>query len=140
MGDPLDDRGLPGGRARTAERRALYERVLEPFLLPLIASDGEEEAVSAMQDKTFNSREYRRAVFEVTLYASDDVGRALGDMTNAAYDPSSNALVLWARLIRAVRKSVGNKGTQLRLADMLRPMIKDLDATPELLKVLDDAN
>jgi hypothetical protein len=127
-------------RQLTAERRGLYERVLEPFLLPLITSGDEAEAVAAMQNETFDSPEYRRAVFEVTLYASDDVVRALGDITNSENDPSSNPLVLWARLLRAIRKSVGNKGSQLSLADMLRPMISDLDASPEILKALKEAN
>jgi hypothetical protein len=126
-------------RELTAERRALYERVLEPFLAPLITADGQEDAVSAMQDEIFASPEYKRAVFEMTLFASDAVVRAFGDITNSANDPASNPLVLWARLLLAIRKSVGNKGSQLTLADMLRATIKDLDASPELLRALKEA-
>jgi hypothetical protein len=113
--------------------------VLEPFLLSFLTSDDDEaEAVSHAQSEVFASPVCRRAVFELTLYASDDVVRTFGDMTNSQTDPSSNPMVLWSRLLLAIRKSVGNKGTQLSLVDMLRPMINDLDASPELLKALRD--
>src|SRR6266508_1292500 len=128
-------------RQLTKERRALYECVLEPFLLSFITSDDDKaEAVSVMQNKAFGSPEYRRAVFELTLYASDEVVRTFGDMTNSQNDPPSNPLVLWSRLLLAIRKSVGNKGSQLKLVDMVRPVINDLDASPDLLKALNDAN
>ena len=48
-------------------------------------------------------------------------------------------MVLWARLLLAIRKSVGNKGTRLKLVDMLRANINDIDASPELLALLKDA-
>jgi hypothetical protein len=40
-------------RQLTAERRALYQQVLEPFLLPLITD--EAAAVSALQEEAFAS-------------------------------------------------------------------------------------
>jgi hypothetical protein len=125
-------------RQLTAERRALYQQVLEPFLLPLITD--EAAAVSALQEEAFASPEYKRAVFEMTLFASDEVVRVFGDMINSSSDPSSNPLVLWARLLRAIRKSVGNKGSQLSLVDMVRPTINDIDVSPEILRALREAN
>ena len=82
--------------------------------------------------------EYRRAVFDLTLFASDDVVRVFGDITNNQSNPNGeqHPLVLWARLLLAIRKSVGNKGTNLSLVEMLRPTINDLDAHPEMLQVL----
>jgi hypothetical protein len=129
-------------RQLTTERRTLYQQVLEPFLLPLIMADDQAEAVAAMQEEAFASAEYKRAVFEMTLFASDAVVRAFGDITNSGNNPSSDPMVpmvLWARLLLAIRKSVGNKGSQLSLVDMLRPTIKDVDASPEFLKALKEA-
>jgi hypothetical protein len=123
-------------RQLTEERRRLYQQVLEPFLLPLLMADDEAEAASALQTAAFASSEYKRGVFELTLYASDDVVRAFGDITNKGDDPASNPLVLWARLLLAIRKSVGNKGTRLTTTDILRTTINDLDANPEILKQL----
>ena len=88
----------------------------------------------------FESPEYRRAVFDLTLVASDEVVRAFGDMTNnACHAQPENPMILWARLLRAIRKSVGNKSTQLTLVDMLRTGINDIDASPELLALLREA-
>jgi hypothetical protein len=106
-------------RQLTAERRAIYQQVLEPFLLPLLTDDAPADSVE--QEKVFASAEYKRAVFEMTLFASDEVVRVFGDMTNRSEDSSVHPLVLWARLLLAIRKSVGNKGSQLSLVDMLRP-------------------
>jgi hypothetical protein len=123
-----------------ADRRsAVYEQVLAPFLLPLIAKDSEAEAASAAQDLAFSSPEYRRSVFDLTFFASDDVVRAFGDMTNNGSQPlPENAMVLWARLLLAIRKSLGNKGTRLKLVDMLRPSINDIDQSTELLAALSE--
>jgi hypothetical protein len=126
-------------RQLTAERRELYEQVLEPFLIPLVTADDEADAATALQEAAFASPEYRRAVFQMTLFASDEVVRAFGDITNSGTNPSANPMVLWARLLLAIRKSVGNKGSQLKLVDMLRPTINDLDSNPEFLKTLNDA-
>ncbi len=123
-------------RQLTDERRRLYQRVLEPFLLPLVMADEEAETAAALQTAAFESSDYRRGVFELTLYASDDVVRAFGDITNSTSDPTVNPLALWGRLLLAIRKSVGNKGTRLTVSDILRATINDLDANPEILKQL----
>lgn len=127
-------------RQLAAERRALYQQVLEPFLLPLITADDQAEAVSSMQETVFDSEEYKRAVFELSLFASDDVVRAFGDITNSASNTASpSPMVLWSRLLLAVRKSVGNKGTRLTPVEILRPMINDVDANPEFAKLFETA-
>jgi hypothetical protein len=140
MGYSLDHRGLPRGRAPAdGGTTRLYKQVLEPFLIPLVTNDDEAAGSSALQEAAFASPGYKRAVFEMTLFASDEVVRAFGDITYAGTDPSVHPMVLWARLLLAIRKSVGNKGNQLTLADMLRPTINDIDASPEMLKALRDA-
>jgi hypothetical protein len=126
-------------RELTAERRTLYQTILAPYLLALQSTD-EAEGASTEIDAAMSEPEYRRAIFDLTLYASDDVVRVFGDITNSASqldaDPQ-RSLVLWARLLLAIRKSVGNKGTQLGLVDVLRPTINDLDAaTPDFLQRL----
>ena len=122
------------------QRRAIYDQVLTPFLMPLIAKEDEAEAAQEAMNLAFTSPEYRRAVFDLTLVASDEVVQAFGDMTNnACHDVPENPMVLWARLLLAIRKSVGNKGTRLKLVDMLRANINDIDASPELLALLKDA-
>src|SRR6266487_6479939 len=73
-------------RQLTAERRAIYQQVLEPFLLPLLTNDA--DADPAKHEEVFASPEYKRAVFEMTLFASDDVVRVFGDMTNRPDDSS----------------------------------------------------
>jgi hypothetical protein len=113
-------------RELTGARQALYWTILEPYLLALgTADETEPPDVEAVMSRP----EYRRAIFELTLYASDDVVRVFGDITNSANQPDDpqRAMVLWARLLLAIRKSVGNKGTSLGLVDVLRPTINDLD-------------
>lgn len=120
------------------ERRTLYEAVLEPFVLPFIAAD-DEATVEAETNRIFASPEYKRAVFELTLYASDDVVRAFGDMTNnQSLLVPVHSLVLWSRALLAVRKSLGNKGTQLKPSDILRTTINDIDVSPDLVRVLNE--
>lgn len=126
-------------RSLTDERRELYERVLEPFMLVFTSADANSPATQAAQQEILMSAAYKRAVFELTLVASDEVVRAFGEVTNAASNPAAkHPLAIWARLILSIRKSVGNKGTQLSKADILRPMITDLDGHPEILKALSE--
>ncbi|HEY2353310.1 MAG TPA: hypothetical protein VGH79_00230 [Gaiellaceae bacterium] len=128
-------------RSLADERRAIYERVLEPYLITLLAmGHGDEAEAQAQQAQTalFASPEYRRAVFDLTLFASDPVIRAVGDITNNDWRAGGpeNPLVLWARLLRAIRKSVGNKGTRLTLLELLRPSINDADNPSDSMRQL----
>lgn len=124
------------------ERRGVYDRVLEPFYIQMTQHDGDPTKVAAAVAEALKSPTYRRAVYELTLFASDEVVQAYGDiMNNQAHAQPENPTVLWARLFRAIRKSVGNKGTKLTLAEMVRPSIIDIDDPNQpLLKVLTDAD
>ncbi len=121
-------------RSLSDERRDLYKQLLAPWLEGYLG-DMDDPAVVAAQDKMFASIEYKRAMFDMTLVASDEVVRIFGEMTRHSHlmsveDPSADAagvIRLWARLLLEIRKSVGNKGTRLKPIDMLRPAIKDID-------------
>jgi hypothetical protein len=96
--------------------------------------------VEAATKRIFASPEYKRAVFELTLYASDDVVRAFGDMTNNQGLPTpAHPLVLWSHALLAVRKSVWSKGTQLTPSEILRTTINDVDTSPDLVRLLNEA-
>jgi hypothetical protein len=125
-------------RQLTDQRRELYRTVLEPFIQHFLVSDDDAETAAKLQEELFASPEYKRALFELTLYASDDVVKAFGDVSNIGTDPNSNAMVLWARLLFAIRKSVGNKGTRLTPSDLLRTTINDVDSNPELIKLVNE--
>ena len=47
-------------RQLSDERRELYQKLLDPFLLPLVTADDQEEVVSALQNKVFTSADYER--------------------------------------------------------------------------------
>jgi hypothetical protein len=124
------------------ERRGVYDRVLEPFYIQMTQHDAADKGRVAEELATaLKSPTYRRAVYELTLFASDDVVRAYGDIINNESHPQpENHQVLWARLFRAIRKSVGNKRTKLTLAEMVRPIITDIDdADQPLLQILTNA-
>jgi hypothetical protein len=128
-------------RELTDQRRTLYKQVLHPFLVSLTAEDSQAEAAQQAMQEAFTSPEYRRAVQDLALFASDEVVRAFGDMSNnQCHAEPDHPMVLWARLLRAIRKSVGNKRTQLTLVEMMRPSIKDVDDPSQpLLQLLKDA-
>jgi hypothetical protein len=115
----------------SAERRKVYAEILEPFMRLLADSQGKghDQAI-----KMFTSKEYRRAAFELGLFASDEVVRAYNSLIKHVEQAQSadgqdpkQLMRLWGGLRLAIRKGLGNKKTKLNEYDMLRGMITGID-------------
>ena len=113
-----------------ATRRKTYMAILEPYIL-LFASLKDPEA----QEKVLNlitSVDHRRAIFELNLMGADHVVRAFNEFSQLGFHasdskPSENIIVCWGKVLVAIRKDLGNKGTKLKAIDMLRSQITDID-------------
>jgi hypothetical protein len=92
-----------------------------------------------MSDAAIHKRRRRIRRFASAISGSSENGRR---GTRTVIAPLSLAPHLSSSALRSrdiPRKSVGNKSTQLTLVDMLRTGINDIDASPELLALLRDA-
>lgn len=114
------------------EQRKIYAEILEPYIR-LFAGLKEQEIQEAM--KKITSYEYRRVAFELNLFGSDSVVRAYNNLFAYAYSAESSGkqdpkemIRLFGKLLLEIRRSLGNRHTKLNELDMLRAMIKDLDA------------
>jgi hypothetical protein len=112
-------------------RRDVYTEILAPFIR-LFADSSPNSQVQVAQKVT--SHEYRKQAFNLSLFGSDDVVRAYNGFMAHGYaaeatgkqDPQE-MLRLWGRLLLEIRKSLGNKRTELDEMDMMRGMIKGID-------------
>lgn len=118
------------------ERRKVYAEVLLPFI-EIFANPS--NTVRAME--RVSSLEFRQASFDLILVGSDEVVKAYGNLMQYIYkhpndnnnnkeDKSSSTseiMSLWATLLLEIRKSLGNKSTNLKEEDMLRHLIKDIE-------------
>lgn len=115
------------------ERRKTYMRVLDPYIEALseMGRGGDYGAANAR----LASVEHRKAAFELKLVATDDVVAAFNDFARyildvregAAPDDSGKLLRLWADLLLAVRKSVGDPDTGVTPRAMLLDWVTDID-------------
>jgi len=113
------------------ERSKIYAQILEPFMRLFTDAKGRgpDQAI-----RTFASKDFKRAAFELGLFASDQVVRAYNDLITHVHraeaagtqDPKE-IMRLWGKLRLEIRKSLGNKNTKLDEYDMLRGMITDID-------------
>ncbi len=116
------------------KRRELYIEILEPYIK--LFSNMEKDNKDKDFKKIVNdmkSYEYRKKAFELNLFGSDDVVKANNAYWKYLYqdEPDSirgyKILYLFGDLLVEVRKSLGNKNTQLTNADMLQFVIRDID-------------
>jgi len=117
------------------ERRKIYSDVLEPFIRVFAGLREPKEMQKAMRQLV--SFEYRRTAFEFSLMGSDEVVRAFNDMMQYIYkfdgegeakpDPKQ-MMRLWGAFLLQIRKSVADPKTALTDVEMLRGIIKDVDA------------
>lgn len=114
-----------------AERIKIYIDILEPIIRlfsEIKKPGGPETAI-----KQLTSYEYRKTAFELSLFGSDEVVKAYSALMQQAfkYDtPKQNPyemIRLWGELLMSIRKSLGNKNTQLTADDMLKGMISDIE-------------
>lgn len=113
-------------------RKDTYLQILDPYvtLFSDLTPKGQKQAL-----KSLTSREYRQTAFELNLFGSDDVVRAHNQMLMYTFKSektgeinSKEIMRLWGALLLEIRKSLGNKDTELDELDMLRSMIKDIDS------------
>lgn len=113
------------------ERRKIYGDLLDPYihLYADLKGEGSKKAL-----KKIMSYDYRKTAFNLSLVGSDEVVRAYNNLMQHTYaaekkgeqDPNT-MMRLWGKLLLEIRKSLGNKKTNLDGIDMLRWLIKDID-------------
>ena len=134
MAAEISRRGAPRHRGKTAGRQAkIYAQILDPYIRLFADLKGQGPAQAT---KKITSYEYRKTAFDLSLFGSDQVVRAYNALMAHTYEAESTGkqeptrmMRLWGGLLLEIRKSLGNKKTQLDELDMLRGMIKDLDAS-----------
>lgn len=117
------------------ERRKIYVDLLIPYIrlvtaLPR-ASSSDQVPPEILEEML--SYEYRKTAFEVILLGSDEVVRSFNSFMGQAYksevegaDPIG-MIHHWGNLLLEIRKSLGNKKTDLDSWEMMRWMITDID-------------
>ena len=126
-------------RSLADDRRRIYGELLAPFINLFVDEDPGKAAADV------DPRELKKVGFNFMLVASDAVARAYGDfmqhtfkLADAGESEKKNepweTLALWARLHLEIRKSLGNRGTKLDEADMMRFTLKDMKPFEEYLK------
>lgn len=113
------------------QRRTVYAKLIEPYVQLFADPKGAGKA-KALQ--SIVSYDYRRNAFDLNLLGSDEVIRAYNALMMHVYEADRTGqrdpkelMPLFGTLLLELRKSLGNKRTQLAPIDMLRGMIKDID-------------
>ena len=115
------------------DRRKAYMEILEPMIRMLTGVKNPSETQKAL--KQVVSFEYRKACFELNLVGSDDVVHSVNSFMQGIYrmgdawksSDTPELLELWAEILIAIRRDLGNKKTKLKGVDMLKSMIRDID-------------
>lgn len=112
-------------------RLKLYSDALDP-LIRMFAGLGDAKA-QAQVLRDIKGYQYRKTVFDLTMFGSDDVVRAHNAMFQHIYKSETEGqnpremMRLWASVLLAIRRSGGNPDTELDEWDMLTSTIKDID-------------
>lgn len=114
-----------------SDRAKLYAQVLEPYVLAF-SNIGKSQGDDV--EALYTSVDYRRAIFELNVVGSDDVIRAMNDFMQYFYGlerqekaiEPEQFLLLFGRVLLAIRKDLGNRRTKLSEIDMLQSQIKDI--------------
>lgn len=118
------------GRLRE-ERRKVYRQILEPYirLFADLKDKGPEEAL-----KDIISYNYKKVAFDLYLFGSDEVVYAYNALMKHTYNAEvtrekkpKEMMRLWGKFLLEIRKSLGNKNTNLNELDMLRGLVKDIE-------------
>ena len=102
--------------ALRAERRERYAQVINPYVQLWADTSRSKEVEDIMK-----SAEYRKEVFDLVVIAEDEVIRAYNQMfddfgragTSGSTSEQVQSLRSFARLILSIRRSLGNRKTQL---------------------------
>lgn len=117
------------------DRRKIYAQILEPYIrLFSDLKSQKKERTTREVTKKITSYEYRKTAFDLNLFGSDEVIRAYNELMQHTYKAESTGkrnskemMRLWGKFLLEIRKSLGNKKTELNEIDMLRSMITDID-------------
>lgn len=104
------------------KKRDVYAKLLAPFLvlhLQILKGEGDRPAHKVVREKM--TTQMVDATFDAVLYASDDVLKLWGRIRTAGLQNTDpNIVLIWyMRLLRAMRKDVGNTYTALTEADIM---------------------
>jgi len=111
------------------DRIKAYKEILSPFIQLLADVDKNQSRVI----KEMTSLKYKQSSFELVLYGSDDVVKSWNDFMQHLYNQpgddhdSLGIMNNFGRVLLEIRKSLGNKNTNLSEVDMLRWLLKDID-------------
>lgn len=115
------------------DRRRIYAEVIEPFVMLLSGITDPTQQANAEAHLT--SFEYRRSVFELSLYGGDNVIQAYVGFLRLFWDAAADGVQpdslegmrRFGVLLLALRRDLGNKNSDLDEWDMLRTYIRDID-------------
>ena len=115
------------------DRTEIYGKILEPYirLLTDLSPKSQQQA-----SKVMLSLDYKRTAFNLVMLGSDEVVRSWNDFMQYLYrvgaekeqDKGRELMRRFGALLLTIRKSLGNKKTDLDEIEMLRWLIKDIDA------------
>ena len=109
----------------------LYSKALDPYFRVFAGLSDQRAQGRVLSD--MKSVDYRRTVFHLSMFGSDDVVRAFNAMMQFTYKLNSSPsdprelMRLWALVLLAIRRSAGNPDTKLHEWDMLASTIKDIE-------------
>ncbi len=109
----------------------LYGKALDPYFRVFAGLNDQRAQARVLAD--MKSVDYRRTIFHLSMFGSDDVVRAFNAMMQFTYkletSPSDprELMRLWALVLLAIRRSAGNPDTKLAEWDMLAATIKDIE-------------
>lgn len=113
------------------KKRDVYAKLLAPFLalhLEILKGDTGRPAHKTVRENM--TTQWVEATFDAVLYASDDVLKLWGQIrTSALTSADPNAIMVrYMRLLKAMRRDVGNTYTAVSEADIMRLFVNFSDA------------
>lgn len=111
------------------DQRLIYRKLLDPFIRLIAESKGEDSGIARQQ---LLSYDFRKTYVEFNLAGSDNVIRAYNKFMQHGYkfNKTKNGkefMRLLGTLLLEIRKSLGNKKTDLNKYDMLEGIIIDIE-------------
>ena len=116
-------------------RLKVYLEVLDPILTMMHHVKRGRAGGKRRRGPGFSEDQFRRALVNVKLMATDEVVRALDDMitgfpsdgTRTEEESAAMLVQLFGGLLLAIRKDLGNPTTTMTELDMLRVIVTDVE-------------
>jgi len=110
-------------------RHKIYMEILEPYIVTLTAIGKDDISMQDKATETMLSLDYRRVGFELSLIGSDSVVRAYNEMMQEMFknpENSGDTIRLLGEFLVEIRKSLGNRNTNLKPYEMFEWILKDV--------------